>query len=134
MDWIVIDGKAYDVLVIDVERNFNILYTENTGRSLAEGAPLILDPLGTFYGHKVTFAKKRGHESDFDALWDYLSQPRVIGIDVKLVYNQGVLNYEAYVSNGQQKLKYIRENENGDVVHWDSFQVNFIPIKAQVTP
>lgn len=131
MDWVVIDGKAYDVIVADVERNFNILYTENTGRSLAPGAPLILDPLGTFYGHKITFARRSGKEIEYDALWDKLSAPTVIGVSLRVVYNQSVLQYDAYVSNGTQKLNHIGRD---GTVYWDAFQANFIPIKAQVIP
>ena len=131
MNWVVIEGKAYDVLDQDVERNFNILYTENTGRTLAEGAPLILDPLGTFYGHKITFARRKNNVSDFDSLWDFLSQPRVVGINIKVVYNQDVLQYDAYVSSGTQKLNHIDRN---GTVYWDAMQANFIPIRAQVTP
>lgn len=41
MNWVKINGKAYDVLVTSIERNFTVLYTENTGRTLAEGSPLI---------------------------------------------------------------------------------------------
>ena len=131
MDWVVINSRAYDVIVVDVERNFNILYTNNTGRSFSKGAPLILDPLGTFYGHKVTFARKEGHEKEFDDLWDDLSRPRVVGMDDRIVYNQTVLQYKAYVSTGTQKLKRISRS---GTVYWDAFQANFIPIEAQVTP
>ena len=131
MEWVVIDGKAYDVLVVDVERNFNKLYTQNTGRTLAMGAPLILDPLGTFYGHKVTFARRGKEVAAFDELWDYLSQPRFVGMDVKIIYNQSVLEYEAYSSTGMQKLNHVAKD---GTVYWDAFQVNFIPMKAQVTP
>ena len=130
MDWVKIGGRSYDVIVTEIERNFSILYSDNTGRTLAPGAPLTLDPLGTFYGHKVTFKRKQGHEKQFDDLWEYLSVPRNSGIMVDIVYNQTTLNYEAYVSSGSQKLNHIGRN---GTVYWDVFQVNFIPVKAQVT-
>lgn len=131
MDWVKIGGKSYDVIVTEIERNFSILYSDNTGRTLAPGAPLTLDSLGTFYGHKVTFKRKQGYEKQFDDLWEYLSIPRNSGIVVDIVYNQATLNYEAYVSSGSQKLNHIGRN---GTVYWDAFQANFIPVKAQVTP
>ena len=60
MDLVKIGGKVYDVLVTELSENFNILYSENTGRTMSAGARMTLDPLGTFYGHKVTFQRKRG--------------------------------------------------------------------------
>lgn len=131
MDWVKINGKAYDVIVTEVERNFNILYSDNTGRTLAAGAPLTLDPLGTFYGHKITFKRRQGYEASYDELWDILSYPRNSGIMVDIVFNQNTLYYEAYVSSGTQKLNHIGKD---GTVYWDSFSANFIPVKAQVTP
>ena len=132
MDWVKIGGHAYDVIVTELERSFNILYSENTGRTIAPGAPVTLDPLGTFYGHKVTFKRKEGYESEFDRLWDYLSMPRNSGIPVEIVYNQTTINYNAYVSSGSQKLK--RIDPKTGKVYWDVLSANFIPVEAQVKP
>lgn len=131
MEWVKIAGTSFDVVVVDIERNFNILYSENTGRTLAVGAPVTLDPLGTFYGHKVTFKRKQGYEQVFDDLWELLSKPRYSGIMVDIVYGQDTMNYEAYVSSGSQKLNHIGKDGK---VYWDAFSANFIPVKAQVTP
>ena len=131
MDYFKIDGKSYDVLVTDVSENFNILYSENTGRTLAIGARMILDPLGVFYGHKVTFKRKAGHEKEFDDLFDYVSQPLTDGMNVELVHGQTVLKYDAYVSSGERALKKI-DIKTGKV-YWDSISINFIPMEAQVT-
>ena len=62
MDFFKIDGIKYDVLVTSIEENFSILYSENTGRTMARGARMVLDPLGTFFGHKVTVQRKKGFE------------------------------------------------------------------------
>lgn len=129
MEICVINGRSYNVHILSIERNYNILYSDNTGRTLSSGAPLILDPLGTFYGHKVTFARKRDDVKEFDELWECLSQPRRDGINIKIVYNQTMIEYEAYCSSGTQPLKKVTKD---GVMFWGTLTANFIPMKAQV--
>ena len=76
MNYCKIGEKEYNVLVMAIEENFTILYGEGTGRSVAPGARMILNPLGTFFGHKVTVKRKQGFESEFDKLFNFLAQPR----------------------------------------------------------
>ena len=130
MDYVKLNGKSYDVLVTELSENFNILYSENTGRSLSAGARMILDPLGTFYGHKVTFKRKRGFEAEFDALYDLVSKPTADGIDVEIVHGQSTISYEAYISNGERALQRIDADKG--IVYWDALSVNIIPMEAQI--
>lgn len=44
-----LEGKSYDANVVEIEENFNILYTDNTKRTLASGH-MFLDPIGTLSG------------------------------------------------------------------------------------
>ena len=132
MDYVVIDGKAYDVLVMEIEEGFEILYTENTGRTIAPGAPLSLDPLGTFISHSVTFKRKQGKEAEFDALFNFLLHPRNEGFPVDMVHDQETINYKAYCSSGSRKVLKILKDRKG--VDWDKMTVKFIPIEAQVLP
>ncbi len=132
MDYVKIGGRVYDVLVTEISENFNILYSENTGRTMSIGAGMTLDPLGTFYGHKITFKRKQGKEEEFDSLFNYVSQPRYDGIPVDIVHNQTTLAYDAYISNGERVLKRI-DSKTGKV-YWDSLQLNIVPMKAQATP
>ena len=129
MNYCIIDGRAYDANVVELSENFNILYTDNTKRTLASGHILFLDPIGTFIGHSITFAPMN-NRADFDALWDFFKIPRREGFHVKLADNQGVIEYDAYTSNGARKLSQIVDG----VLLWDTFEVNIIPIDAQVTP
>ncbi|MBQ8552305.1 MAG: hypothetical protein IJ428_05790 [Clostridia bacterium] len=131
MDFVKINGVSYDVLVTELTESFNILYTENTGRSIAPGGRMILDPIGTFYGHKVTFSRMIGHDEEFDALFEYVSQPRYDGIPVEIIHGQTTLSYEAYISNGERKL--LRVDPNTGKAYWDAFSVSIIPMEAQVT-
>lgn len=132
MDYVKIGGRSYDVLVTELSENFNILYSENTGRTMAIGARMTLDPLGTFYGHKVTFHRKKGNEVEFDMLFDYVSRPRYDGVAVEIVHGQTTLKYDAYISNGERALK--RIDANSGKVYWDKFTLNIVPMEAQVTP
>jgi hypothetical protein len=132
MDIIKIDGISYDVIVTELSENFNILYSENTGRVLETGATMVLDPLGTFIGHKIKFQRKHGQEKAYDYLYDYLMQPKSIGISVEIVHNQEKIIYDAYVSQGERALKKIDKLTGR--AYWGEFAVNIIPMKAQVLP
>lgn len=132
MDYVKIGGKSYDVLVTELSENFNIIYSENTGRTIAVGARMTLDPLGTFLGHKITFQRKNGKEAEYDALFEYVSKPRYDGIRVEIVHNQSTISYDAYISNGERSLR--RIDEKTGKVFWDKFSVNIIPMEAQVLP
>lgn len=132
MDYVKIGGKVWDVLVTEITESFSILYSENTGRTMSQGAGMTLDPLGTFFNHKVTFARKQGHERQYDALYDFISIPRYDGIPVEIVHNQTTLSYMAYISQGERALKRIDTKTNK--VYWDKFSVNIVPMEAQVLP
>lgn len=125
-----INEKVYDVLVTEIEESFNILYNENTGRTVESGGRMFLFPIGTFLGHKITFQRKRGKEAEFDELFDLLCQPTSEGLVIEAVHNQTTIRYEAYVSSGARGLKRVE----GNLVKWDALSVNFIPLEAQIVP
>lgn len=132
MDIFRIGGRSYNVSIIAVEENFTILYSESTGRTIADGAEMTLDAIGTFYGHKITVRRKSGYEREFDDLFDYVSRPRSVGFEVEIVHNQSTIKYDAYTSNGKRGLK--RISPDGKKVFWDELTLNIIPMKAQETP
>jgi hypothetical protein len=96
------------------------------------GARMVLDPLGTFYGHKITVARRKGEINEFDKLFDYISKPRYDGMFVEAVHGQDTISYDAYVSNGERTVKRIDEKEC--VVYYDAFDINIVPMEAQVLP
>ena len=132
MDIIKFNGISYNVLIKDLSENFTILYSENTGRTISDGARMTLDPLGTFIGHKVTFGCKSGFEAQYDALYEFLLEPRYDGIEVEIVHLQDKIKYEAYVSQGERKVKSI--NPHTEKVYYGEFSVNIVPMEAQVVP
>lgn len=127
-----IDGKEYKVLVTAIEENFDVSYSDNSGRTLGDGAKMTLDPLGTFYGHTVTVKRRKGYEVEFDALYDCVSKPRYNGMQIEIVHNQRTIKYEAYVTSGARKLK--RVDEKRGLAIWDELTINFVSTKAQVLP
>ena len=132
MDYVKIGGKAYDVIVTNIERNFEILQSSNAGATLAPGARETLDPLGTRIGHKITFKRKSGNEKEFDDLWDFVIQPRFDGVWVDIVYNQDTLKYEARFVSGNQQLKKI--DPVTKKVYWGELVLDIVPLEAQVKP
>ena len=130
MNYCVINGKSYDVIVTAIEESFTILYTENTGRNL-KGA-MTLDPIGTFFSHKVTFKRCKENVQEFDRLYNFLTTPRYDGFDIEIVHNQTTIKYKAYVSQGTRTLQRIVERIKK--VLWGELSVNFVPIEAQVLP
>ena len=132
MDYVKIGGKVWDVLVTGISESFSILYSENTGRTISRGAKMTLDPLGTFFNHKVIFQRKQGFEKQYDDLWDFVSTPRYDGVDVSIVHNQDVIEYKAYISQGERALK--RIDPATGKVYWDSFSLNIVAMSAQVMP
>ena len=137
MNYFRINGKSYDVIVTGIEENFNILYSENTGRTIAEGAPMTLDPLGSFYGHKVSLRRKTGFEKQFDEVYEIVSKPiSVVDEEDALLFEvahlQSTISYRAYVSSGSRAVEKIDEKK--EKVYWGELSLNIVPIKAQVLP
>lgn len=132
MDWVKIDGRPFDVIVVDLSENFEILYTENTGRTMAAGAKMFLEPIGTFYGHKITFQRKNGKEAEYDFLFDFLSVPRADGLLFEVVHGQKTIRYMAYVSKGERELR--RIDDKTGKVYWGQFSINIVPMEAWLTP
>ena len=132
MEWLKIGGKEWNVNVLSISENFTILYTENTGRTLGTGAPMTLDPLGTFFTHKVTFKRCKENVKEFDDLYNFLTIPRYDGFDIEIVHNQTTIKYKCYVSQGTRTLQRIVERIKR--VMWGELAVNFVPIEAQILP
>lgn len=128
IDWIVINGVKYDKITAEVEENFNILYTENTQRTLDVGT-MLLDTIGSFTGHKITFFNRTGEDALYNQLWDLLRTPTNEGINVSFPDGNSTISYLAYVSSGNRKLITIKN----DKPKWDKVTFNFIPIKATQT-
>lgn len=134
MDVVQIGGRVWKVKVLEITESFSILYSENTGRTMSQGAGMTLDPLGTFFNYKITFAREQGMEEEYDELFNFLAVPRYDGIEVNIVHDQALWEtpFMAYVSQGERALK--RIDEKTGKVYWDRFSANIVPMSAQVLP
>lgn len=131
-NWLEIGNKHYDVIVTKISENANILYSDNTGRTMSSGARMTLDPLGTFYGHKITVRRHGSNYADYDKLFNDIVKPRYDGIRVKAVHDQTTIEYDAYISTAERELKNIDKDKG--IVYWREMEINIVPMEAQVLP
>lgn len=133
MEVVRIGGRLWKVHITEIKESFSILYSENTGRTMAEGT-MTLDPIGTFYNYEITFLREQGQEEEYDELFNFLAIPRYDGLEVNIIHNQALWDkpFMAYVSQGKRALK--RIDTKTKKVYWDKFTANIIPMKAMVLP
>lgn len=131
-DWIDIDGKRFNVVVTSIKESGTILYSDNTGRTIAIGAPMTLDPLGTFYNYSITVRRNGDNVDDYDKLYDYIMKPRYKGMTIKAPHNQGTIQFEAYISSAEREVSLIDEKKKK--TYWKEMTLSIVALKAQVTP
>lgn len=131
-DWLQIGGKTYDVSVLSIKESANILYSQNTGRTMSIGARMTLDPLGTFIGHRITVKRKPENIKEYDRLFNDVIKPRYDGIRIKAVHDQTTIEYDAYISAAEREVQKI--DDVGKVVYWKEMEINIVPMEAQVLP
>lgn len=131
-NWLDIDGQKFNVTVTSIKESGTILYSDNTGRTLAVGAPMTLDPLGTFYNYLITVKRNGDDVDDYDKLYDYIMTPRYRGMTITAPHNQGTIQFEAYISAAEREVK--RIDDNGKKVYWKEMSLTITAMRAQVTP
>lgn len=131
-NWLDIDGQRFNVSVMSIKQSGTILYSDNTGRTLAVGAPMTLDPLGTFYNYNITIRRNGDDVDDYDRLYDYIMKPRYSGMTITVPHNQSTITFEAYISAAEREIKHI--DDKGKKVYWKEMSLTITAMKAQVTP
>lgn len=131
-NWLDIDGERFNVTVMSIKESGTILYSENTGRTMAQGAPMTLDPLGTFFNYTVAVKQSGDDVDDYDRLYDYVMKPRYSGMLITAPHNQGTITFEAYVSAAEREVKSI--NDKGKKVYWKEMTLTITAMKAEVLP
>lgn len=130
-DWIDIDGKRFNVTVTSIKQSGTILYSDNTGRTIATGAPMTLDPLGTFYNYTITVKRNGEDIKAYDELYDYVMKPRNKGMTITAPHNQKTISFEAYISSAEREVQQIDEKKGK--TYWKEMTLTITAMRAQVT-
>lgn len=131
-NWIDIDGQRFNCTVTSIKQSGTILYSDNTGRTLGLGAPMTLDPLGTFYNYTITIKRNGDDVRDYDRLYEYIMKPRFSGMTIKAPHNQGTIEFEAYISAAEREIQRIDEKKGK--TYWKQMSLTITAMKAQVIP
>lgn len=131
-DWIDIDGQRFNVSVISIKESATVIYSENTGRTMAQGAPMTLDPLGTFFNYTITVKRNSDDIDDYDRLYDYVMKPRYSGMTITVPHNQSTMTFEAYISAAEREVKKI--DDKNKKIYWKEMSLTITAMKAQVLP
>lgn len=130
--WLEIDGINFNVTVTEITESASVLYSDNTGRTLARGAPMTLDPLGTFFNYNVTVKRNGDNLDDYDKLFEYVTKPRYNGFNIKAVHNQTTIEFEGYISAAERTISKI--DDKNKKVYWNEMSLSIVAMKAQVLP
>lgn len=132
MNYFEVDGKAFDVIVTNIQRSAKIMQSENAGVTIGIGAEEIFDPIGTFISYVVTVKRRKGNEKEFDELWDIVTRPIYDGVLVNVAYNQSTIKFKAKFSVDSQNLE--RIDKKTGKVYWGEMNIHIVPTMAQVLP
>lgn len=125
-----IDGVSLRLWVTSLKRKFEVLDTQNSGR--VQSFRMYRDIGGTFYNYTLEIDPDKSNRADYDTFYEIVSSPVESHIMV-FPYAQKTLEFEAYVTNGEDNLK-IREEGGKQVNKWDGLSLNFIAIEPQRRP
>lgn len=122
-----LDGVEYPNLhIVSLKRSFSVLDGDNAGRVMT-GA-MVRDIIGTYYNYSLEIDPVGTDPGEYDAFYESISAP-VDSHTLVVPYAQGTLEFEAYVSNGEDSLVSMYElNE------WGNLTFNFIAMQPKRTP
>ena len=125
---ITMDGKEYkNIHVVSIKRSFQVLDGENAGRVMT--GEMDRDVIGTFYNFACEIDASRANRAEYDEFWEAISAP-VNSHTLSLPYAQGMMDFNAYVTNGSDALWSMDEDAN----EWGDLSFNFISMEPQRRP
>ena len=113
-----VDGKYYDVLIGNIKRSARIEEGDESG-TLLNGS-YDRDLIGTYYDYDVEFGVNKLNPSDYDELYECLTEPTDYHI-ITLPYGQSTLTFKAYISDvSDEYVKVLAGNKL-----WKGMSVSF---------
>lgn len=98
-----LDGKAYQVQVEELERSFAVTDTDKSGRTIDYA--MNRDIIGTFYNYTMKIFPKVDDLDSYDAFYNAISDPNYESHEMTFPFGQETLTFQAYVSQGKDKLR-----------------------------
>lgn len=120
-----IDGVAYNIHVLSLERSFEI--ADEISEQKTMSGEIYREPLGTYYNYTMVVMEKDGDRAAFDAFWDAISKPVKSHLCV-FPYNQKTMMQQMYIKSGKQNISQLYSNK----VQWDALEVKFYAKKPKV--
>ena len=121
-----LDGKGYDVHVTKLTRQFSVMDSENSGRTI--DGQMYRDPVGTFYHYTMTVSAGED-TAELEAFWEAISQP-VHSHVCTFPYGQQTLTQRMFITDGEQPL--LRMTDRGN--YWDEVTLQFTAVSPRVVP
>lgn len=128
MDVFTIDNVAYPKIhVVKLTRKFSILDGPLAGRNVQ--GEMIRDVIGTFYNYSLELACTNLTQAEYHEFYEIISSPQDSHV-LEVPYGQTTLTFDAYITSGEDELKYMSETEN----IWRGITCEFIAMKPKRRP
>lgn len=125
-----IDGVSLRLWVTGLRRKFEVMDTQNSGR--LQSYRMYRDIAGTFYNYTIEIDPDKSKRADYDTFYEIISSP-VESHTMVFPYAQETLEFEAYVTNGEDNLK-IRQEGGKQINKWNGLSLNFIAMEPKRRP
>ena len=124
-----IDGRYFNIRIPEegIKRSFSVADSDKAGRVLT--GRMQRDIIGTFYNYSISIDTNNLSKTEYDEFYEIISAPVDYHI-IKVPYAQSTLEFEAYVTEGEDTLKI--SNKNGN--KWDGLSLNFIAMEPKRKP
>lgn len=122
---VLINGKNFSPLIVEISRKAQIIYSSNTGETLAN--TMNLDPKGTKIGYTITIDSAYKDQQLLEDFWNEIIKPRREGFRFVAPYNQTIIDFLAYAEGAEQSLI----SATG-INLWGKISVNILPMNPQI--
>ena len=122
-----LDGREYNVNVIELKRKFAVTDTENSGRTT--DYVMHRDIIGTFYNYSMKVTPNGLDMVSYNQFYDAISNPSFTSHDITVPYGNETMTFKAYITQGEDDL-IIRNGKN----LWglaEGLSINFIAMEPQ---